>query len=128
MYTISNHGAFISDQVRMNAYARALSRAVKPGSTVMDIGSGVGIFGLLACKFGARKVYAVESGDVIQLARENAAANGYTDRIEFMQELSTNIQIPERVDVIVSDLRGILPFFQQHIPSVIDARKRFLKP
>lgn len=128
MYRIADHGAFISDQTRMDAYVRALGEAVKPGSAVMDIGTGVGIFALLACKFGARKVYAIESSNIIQLARENAVVNGYADRIEFIQELSTRIEIPERVDVIVSDLRGVLPFFQHNVSSVIDARERFLKP
>jgi protein arginine N-methyltransferase 1 len=30
--------------------------------------------------------------------------------------------------VIISDLRGVLPWFQQHIPAIIDARKRLLAP
>ena len=27
---------------------------------------------------------------------------------------------------MVSDLRGVLPFFQHHIPSIVDARQRLL--
>jgi type I protein arginine methyltransferase len=83
---------------------------------------------MLACQFGARKVYAVERADVIHLARVLAKANGYSDRIEFFQDLSTNVSLPEKVDVVVSDLHGILPFFQHHIPAIIDARHRLLKP
>jgi protein arginine N-methyltransferase 1 len=30
--------------------------------------------------------------------------------------------------VIVSDLRGVLPLFRNHIPSIADARERFLAP
>jgi protein arginine N-methyltransferase 1 len=55
-------------------------------------------------------------------------ANGFTDRIEFFQNLSTEITLPERADVIISDLRGVLPWYQQHIPSIVDARNRFLAP
>lgn len=83
---------------------------------------------MLACKLGARRVYAVEPNDVIQLAREAAVANGFDDRIEFFQNLSTDITLPERADVIIFDLRGVLPWYQQHIPSIVDARKRFLAP
>jgi protein arginine N-methyltransferase 1 len=118
----------IADKVRTNAYVEALRRAVKPGSIVLDIGTGTGFFAMLACKFGARKVYAVEPADAIQVAREIAAANGYADRIEFFQNLSTRITLSERVDVVISDLRGVLPLFQHHIPSIIDARERLLKP
>jgi protein arginine N-methyltransferase 1 len=93
----------------------------------MDIGAGTGIFSLLACRFGAQKVYAIEPADAIQVAREIAAANGYADRIEFIQKLSTEITLPEQADVIISDLRGLLPFLGNHIASVADARTRLLK-
>ena len=92
----------------------------------MDLGCGPGVVALLACKLGARRVYAVEPNNVIGLAREAAAANGFADRIEFFDKLSTEIALPEPATIIVSDLRGVLPFFQQHIPAIIDARKRLL--
>lgn len=118
----------IADQIRVDAYARALSKAVRPGSVVADIGTGTGIFALLACQFGARRVYAIEADDIIQVAREIAAANGCAERIEFIQELSTRVELPERCDVIVSDMRGVLPWFGLHIPSIVDARQRLLAP
>lgn len=128
MYSILTHGDLIADKVRTGAYPEALRATVRPDSVVLDIGTGTGFLALLACQFGARKVYAVEPADVIGLAREIAEANGYAERIEFIQDLSTNITLPEKADVIVSDLHGILPFFQHHIPAIIDARRRLLKP
>ena len=118
----------IADQVRVEAYAHALRKTVKPGNVVLDIGTGPGIFAVLACKLGARRVYAVEPDEIIQVGREVAAANGCADRIVFIEEMSTAINLPEKADVIVSDLRGVLPLFQVHIPSIIDARARFLAP
>lgn len=112
----------------MNAYARALQQAVKPGSVVLDIGTGTGIAAVLACRFGARRVYALEPSDAIFVAQEVAAANGVADRIDFMQGLSTEITLPERADVIVSDLRGVLPVFEHHLVAVADARARHLAP
>jgi protein arginine N-methyltransferase 1 len=110
----------------MEAYAAALRRTIKRDSVVMDLGCGPGVFALLACKLGARRVYAVEPDNVVGLAREAAAANGFADRIEFFEKLSTEITLPEPATIIISDLRGVLPFFQQNIPSIIDARKRLL--
>jgi protein arginine N-methyltransferase 1 len=128
MYSLDAYGAFIANSVRMNAYRDALRRAVKTDVVVLDIGTGTGIFALLACKMGARRVYAVEPDDVIQVARDLAAANGYSDRIVFFQARSTEINLPERADVIVSDIRGVLPLFGPAIPAIIDARRRFLAP
>jgi protein arginine N-methyltransferase 1 len=126
MYSLNFYGQMIADAPRMNAYAAALRHAIRPDSVVMDLGCGPGVFALLACKLGARRVYAVEPNNVVGLAREAAAANGFSDRIEFFEKLSTDLVLPEPATIIVSDLRGVLPFFQQHIPSIIDARKRLL--
>jgi protein arginine N-methyltransferase 1 len=116
------------DRTRREAYAQALRRAVRPGSTVLDIGTGPGIFALLACRYGARRVYAVESSDAIELARELAAANGFADRIEFIQARAEDVTLESRADVIISDLRGVLPYFGRNIPVVADAGRRHLAP
>jgi protein arginine N-methyltransferase 1 len=118
----------IADRTRVAAYTEALRQAVRPGCTVLDIGTGTGFFAMLACRLGARKVYAVEPDGVIQIARQVACANGCEDRIEFIQDISTRVELPERVDVIVSDLRGVLPWYQQHIATIADARERLLTP
>jgi type I protein arginine methyltransferase len=128
MYSIFDHASMVGDRPRMGAYVPALRRAVGPESVVLDLGAGTGIFSLLACQFGARRVYAVECDDVIEIARELVRVNGYAERVVFVEGVSTEIELPERVDVIVSDLQGILPLFARNLPCVIDARDRFLKP
>ncbi len=127
-YDIYAFGRMIRDSVRTDAYAEALRRSVRTNSVVLDMGTGVGIWALLACQFGARKVYAVDPNDAIQIAQEIAAANGYTDRIEFVQELTTKLTLPEPADVIVTDMHGIVPMFEQSLPAIIDARRRLLAP
>ena len=128
MYTIAEYGRMIADGARMEAYTRALRAAVRPDSVVVDLGAGTGIFALLACRFGARRVYAIEPDDAIEVAQEIARASGCGDRIVFLQEFSTRATLPERAGVIVSDLRGRLPFFELHLPAIVDARERFLVP
>ncbi len=127
-YHILSYGEMIRDRVRMDAYTEALRRAVQPGCTVLDIGTGTGIFALLACRFGAARVYAVEANDAVHVARQIAAANGYGERIRFIQGLSTEVTLPEQADVIVSDLRGVMPLHQGHLPAIVDARQRLLAP
>jgi protein arginine N-methyltransferase 1 len=118
----------MGDSLRMRAYAQALRAAVKPGSVVLDVGTGTGIFAMLASQYGARRVYAIEPSDAIQVARDIAVASGCADRIRFIQGLSTRVSLPERADVIISDLHGVLPLYERHLPSIVDARERFLTP
>jgi len=118
----------IVDRVRMDAYAEALERVVTPESVVLDIGAGTGILSLLACKLGARRVYAIEPGSAAALIGEAARDNGYADRITVLRQRSTEVALKERADVIVSDLRGVLPLFQRHILDIADARARLLAP
>jgi protein arginine N-methyltransferase 1 len=127
-YDIHAFGRMIQDSTRTDAYAEALRRSVRPGSVVLDMGAGVGIWALLACRFGARKVYAVDPNDVIQIAREIVAANGYADKIEFIQDMSTAVTLPEQADLVVTEMHGIVPMFEQNLPSIIDARQRLLAP
>lgn len=126
MYSVGAFGSMIADQVRMSAYVQALEKHVTPDSVVLDIGTGTGVFALLACRFGARKVYAIEPNEAIQVARELAAANGYADRIEFIENLSTRVTLPEKADVILADLRGVLPLYDHNLPTMLDARQRLL--
>ncbi len=128
MYTLAEYGAMIVDRVRIEAFHRALARAIRPDSVVLDIGAGAGIMSLLACKLGARRVVAIEPAASIHVARAIAEANGFRDRIDFIEGLSTEVTLAERADVIVSDLRGVLPFHQHHLPSIVDARARLLAP
>lgn len=128
MYSLHFYGEMIANGPRVEPYVQALRQTVKPDSVVLDLGCGQGLFALLACRFGARRVYAIEPDNVINIARETAAANGVGDRIEFFQTVSTEVTLPELATIIISDLRGVLPWFQKHIPSIVDARQRLLAP
>src|ERR1700750_1179367 len=124
MYSVSAYGKMIADGPRVNAYVAALRQAIKPGSVVVELGTGPGLFALGACQLGAARVFEIEPDHIIQVGRDAARDQGVADRIEFIQSFSTKVTLPEPADVIVSDLHGILPWFQQHIPSIIDARSR----
>jgi protein arginine N-methyltransferase 1 len=128
MYTVQDYGDMIADRGRTAAYARALAARIGPSSVVLDIGTGTGILALLACRAGARRVYAVESDDIIQVAKETAAVNGFAQRIEFIQALTTTIDLPEKADVVAADVHGSTPMFGSGLLSILDARDRLLVP
>jgi protein arginine N-methyltransferase 1 len=128
VYDLIGYGDMVADGIRTGCYARALREAVQPDSAVLDVGTGTGLLALLACRFGARHVYAIEPSDAIALAQEMARANGFGERITFIQGLSERVALPEPVDVIVSDVRGVLPLYQRSVASILDARRRMLTP
>ena len=128
MYNTRAYGSMIADKIRMRAYIEAIRMAVKPGDVVVDIGTGTGIFALLACQYGASRVYAIEPNENIHVAKKLARENGFLNRIEFIQDISTKVSFVEKANVVISDLRGTLPLFGKHIPVLLDARRRILKP
>ena len=110
----------------MDAYSDAIARSVRPGDAVVDLGCGPGIFALLACKAGARRVYAIDMNGVVDFGRHLAAVNGFADRILFLRGDSRQIHLPERANVIVADVRGVLPLHSHAVGTLEDARDRFL--
>jgi protein arginine N-methyltransferase 1 len=127
MYNLQVYAKMIYDTGRVEAYQRALQLVVKPSSVVVDIGTGLGIFAFLASRAGARKIYAIEPCEVIAVARELAQINGL-ERIEFIEDISSRVTLPEPADVLVHDLAGAIPLHARSLPSIMDARKRLLKP
>ena len=129
MRSFSLYGDLSADEARMRPYVKSLRQAVTAGSVVLDLGAGATAFSaILACRFGARRVFAIEVDDTIAVARQVAAANGCGDRIEFTQGDSKTITLPWRADGIISDLHGVLPLHDDATVPLIDARARLLAP
>ena len=128
IYSLYGYGKMIDDPARFDAYVEAIAEVGRPGDTVVDLGTGSGVMALLACRAGARRVYAIEMSDVIEVARQLAAANGFADRVVFFHGDSRKCELPERARVLFCDLRGTLPLFGNALDSLDDARNRFLEP
>lgn len=128
MYTFDHFSGMIRDNVRMGAFLEAMRRTITPETVVMDLGAGTGIFTLLACQLGAKHVYSIEPNPLLEVAKLFAADNGFSDRITFIQDMSTRVNLDEKVDVIIADIRGELPLYTGIINSFADAQKRLLNP
>ncbi len=115
------------DGVRMDAYARAIARVVKPGSIVLDLGAGTGILSLLAVRAGAKRVHAVDPNPAIWLVPEIASANEAAGIVVHARS-SLDLTLAEPADVVVSDLRGTTPLNDDHVDAIRDARARLLRP
>lgn len=125
---LDEHRQLLADRQRVDALSRTIAAIVGPGDVVLDVASGTGILGLLACRAGAARVYCIEQSGIIELARELARANGFADRMQFVMAHSSSAELPEPVDVIVCDQIGHFGFEAGIVEMVADVRSRFLKP
>ena len=105
-----HQGNMLQDLTRTGTYRHAfVSNAVDfHDKVVLDVGTGTGILAIFACQAGARKVYAVEASQSAEIARLLIEANGYSDRIEVIQAKLEDVQLPEKVDIIISEPIGFL--------------------
>ncbi|MEM7601779.1 MAG: class I SAM-dependent methyltransferase [Verrucomicrobiota bacterium] len=129
-YNLFQYGGMIGpqNQVRVAAFEAALKEEVDETSVVLEIGAGTGHFAMLAAKYGAAHVFAVEVNPIVDLAKGLAEDNGYADRITFFHGSSLDIELPQKADVIISDLGGVLAPANANVPILIDARQRHLAP
>ncbi len=125
---IAEHAGYLRDATKLDAYRRALRELVRPGTSVLDLGAGTGLLGVLAAEAGARVVYAVDRGPILGAATEVARANGYGDRYVPVRGRSTDITLPERVDLAVCDQIGGLAYDAGVLEYFRDARTRLLAP
>ena len=122
------HRSMICDRVRTEAFKSAIDSVVRSGDVVLDAGAGSGILSVFAARAGAARVYAVERTSVAVLAQELAAANGVSEIVRVIHGDVMDVELPERVDVIVSEWLGGFGIDEGMFVPVVAARDRWLKP
>lgn len=125
---IRGHESMLRDSIRCDAFRKAIAEAVTPGCAVLDVGAGTGILSLFAAQAGAGVVYAVERTGIAELAQQIVAENGFSNRIRVLRDDIEAIELPGKVDVIVSEWLGGYGLDENLLPIVVLARDRWLKP
>jgi protein arginine N-methyltransferase 1 len=121
-------GRYVDDHNRTDAFARAIAEIVRPDDVVVDVGTGFGLLALLAARQGAARVYAIEQGPYLELARAIAQDNGLANRIVWVPGNSASVVIPEQADVVISETLGQLALEEYTVEYLFDARQRLAKP
>ena len=128
-YTASTYATMRDDEGRVSAYARAIKACAK-GKVVLDLGTGaLALLAIMAAREGATRVYAIEvNEEACQKAKETVAEAGLSDVITVLQGFSTEVELPERVDLIVHEIIGEIATLEGVVVALRDALRRFGKP
>ena len=123
------HQLMLCDQIRMQAYEQAIKQAVRPGDMVVDLGTGTGILALWALKAGADTVYGIDMDrEILAHASRRIADEGFAERFVPLNQLSYDVRLPQKADVLISEIIGNIGDNEDFQPILEDAIARFLKP
>ncbi|BGP26295.1 hypothetical protein Rt10032_c10g4330 [Rhodotorula toruloides] len=126
------HEIMLKDRVRTLAYRYFIlhpSNAARfKDKVVLDVGCGTGILSMFAAQAGAKKVYAVDASNVAFKAMRNVKANGFEGVIEVIKGKVEEINLPTKVDVIISEWMGYCLLYECMLDSVLYARDKYLSP
>jgi SAM-dependent methyltransferase len=122
---IDVHLLMLQDRIRTDGFRRAIEAVVRPGDRVLDFGCGTGILSFFAARAGAAAVYAVDRSPMIRTAQELARGNGF-GAVRFFKGDGGAVELPSKVDVIVSEFMGHFVFFEQMLPPLLAVRDRWL--
>jgi predicted RNA methylase len=115
------------DQRRVEYLRKAIFNTVRPGDIVVDGGSGSGVLGMFAAQAGAARVYCVEiNPEHARVIEENAARNNMGGTIVAMAADASRCDLPEDVDVIVSEVISAGFFYEPQL-QILNNLRRFLK-
>lgn len=121
------HEKMLADAKRVDTYQQAISKLIGPGDIVVDLGTGSGILSLFAVQSHAKKVYAIDHSEFIEIAKEVSLRNGGSEII-FEKVNSRSFNPPEKMDVILHEQIGDDLFDENMIENIFDLKRRILKP
>ncbi len=127
------HFRMMNDAARNRAYDAAIRRAVGPDTQVLEIGTGSGLLAMMAARAGARRVTTCEQVEAIaETAAEIVRRTGYAERVRVVPkrstQLSVGLDLPERADLLISEVLSDRLLGEQVLGSTAHARQHLLKP
>ncbi len=127
------HFPMMNDTARNDAYEAAIKRAVTPDALVLDIGTGAGLLSMMSARAGAKQVVTCEmTVPVAAKAQQIVDRNGFAGRIAVHARRSSDLtvgrELPERADILVSEIFDSDLLGEGILASLEDAHARLIKP
>ncbi|XP_056393063.1 protein arginine N-methyltransferase 2 isoform X2 [Hyla sarda] len=128
--TLKLHLEMLSDEPRTQAYRNVIiqnSTALK-GKRILDLGCGTGIISFFCAQLAEPEiVYAVEASEIAEQTCKLVEENGFSNIIQVVCQRAEELQLPTKVDVLVSEWMGTCLMFEFMLESVLLARDLWLK-
>jgi predicted nicotinamide N-methyase len=124
--------SMVQDHPRHALYEKTLAQIIKPGSVVLDIGAGTGLFAMMAARAGAAQVIACERDPTVaEAASAVVAANGLADRVTILPIASQDLDpadLPRPADILLWDNLANNLWGAGCAATLRDAQERLLAP
>lgn len=130
LYNLHGHMNMLNDKNRMSFYYNKIRKNSDISNKICcDIGAGTGILSLFAILAGAKHVYIVENQlNMIDIITYVMNLHDITqDKYTIIQGWSTDINLPEKVDIIIHEVIGEWGNGEQGLAYVSEFKTRFLK-
>lgn len=113
-----------SDKVRLAIFNALFSRGGIVDAVVMDVFCGTGALGLEALSQGAQTAYFFDmSRESLSLAKENAAALGFSGQSHFAQKDATKLGVKPAADLPATHIFLDPPYRKNLIHPTVEALK-----
>lgn len=126
---LSQQQNMMQDFVRTSTYQKAILSNLTDfrDKVVLDVGAGSGILSFFAQQAGAKKVYAVEGSSIAKHAENLVKSNRVDSCIQVISGKIEEIELPEKVDMIISEPMGYMLLNERMLETYLHAKK-WLKP
>lgn len=128
----------VLDAARHKLYEAVFQRLIRPGCRVLDIGSGTGLFAMMAARAGAGEVITCEANPTVAaVVKEVVFRNGLADRIrvipKWSSDLTLGLDMAGPADIVVWDnlannlvRNGALATIEQAVRRLTHPKTRFI--
>ena len=99
--SVHHYRGMLAQPMRMQAFREAVGAAVHPGDRVLEVGSGMATYAMFAARSGAARVWGVEGGDILQVARQVVRDNGLDGVVELIEGWFPEVVPPEPVELAI---------------------------
>ncbi|XP_045481625.1 histone-arginine methyltransferase CARMER isoform X2 [Harmonia axyridis] len=125
---LSQQQNMLQDFVRTYTYQRAILCNLNDfkDKVVLDVGAGSGILSFFAAQAGAKRIYAVEASTMAHFAQKLVEANNLKDLIKVVPGKIEEVELPEKVDVIISEPMGYMLYNERMLETYLHAKKWLL--
>ena len=119
------HYQMLYDQARIAGFRAAIEQVVKPGDTVLELGSGTGVLSFYAA-VKARKVYSVEfNKELVEESRRLLGLNPNGDKVEVIHADAFEYIPPEPVDVVICEMLHVGLLREKQLTMIDSFKKRY---